>query len=293
MDNKLEAGRHLLYMEWYTGGDVGLFMKMNRVLFSGQSEFQRVDVFENPELGRVFSLDGITMTTEVDEFMYHEMLTHVPMFIHPNPKRVLVIGGGDGGTTREVLKHPSVEEVILCEIDPLVIEAARKYLPTTSVEFDNPKLKIVNENGAEYIKQFENYFDVIIIDSTDPTAGEGGHLFTEDFYKSCYNALTENGVFSAETEDPFYDRAWVGIAYNRIKNVFPVAKVYLGFMTTYPSGMWSYTFASKGLDPLKDFDPEKIRNFEKKNTLKYYNEEIHVASFALPNFVKKLIGLEK
>ena len=289
-EKELVPGNHLWYFEHYVSNNVGLFMKMSKLLYSAQSEYQRIDIFDNPYLGRVFALDGITMTTDADEFMYHEMLAHVPMFLHPNPKRVLIIGGGDGGTSREVLKHESVEEVILCEIDPLVIEAARKYLKKTSVEFDNPKLKIVNENGAEFVKKFKNYFDVIIIDSTDPTAGEGGHLFTEEFYQNVYEALKDDGTFSAESEDPFYDKAWTVLSYKRIKKVFPITRLYMGFVSVYPSGTWSYTYASKGIDPIKDFDPQKVRTFPKRDTLEYYNEEIHVAAFSLPNFVKKLIG---
>ncbi len=279
---------HLWYFEYYTGRNVGLFMKINKVLHTEISDIQRIDIFENPDLGIVFALDGITMMSEKDEFTYHEMLVQVPMFLHPNPKRVLVIGGGDGGSVREVLKHDSVEEVVLCEIDPKVIEAAKKYLPLSRVK-DDPRLKIVNENGAEYVKKFKNELDVIIVDSTDPTAGEGGHLFTEEFYKACHDALKEDGVFSAETEDPFYDFSWLKLSYKRISKVFPIAKVYMGFVPLYPSGMWTYTFASKKIDPIADFNPEKVRNFNKP--LKYYNEEIHKASFALPNFVKE--ALEK
>ena len=275
---------HLWYFEYYTGKNVGLFMKIKKMIHTDQSEIQRIDIFENPDLGIVFSLDGITMLSEKDEFTYHEMLVHVPMFLHPNPRKVLVIGGGDGGSVREVLKHDSVEKVVLCEIDSKVVEAAKKYLPT-GVKLDDPKVEIVNENGAEYVKRFENEFDVIIVDSTDPTAGEGGHLFTEEFYKACHDALKEDGVFSAETEDPFYDFSWLKLAYKRISKAFPVARVYMGFVPVYPSGMWTYTFASKGIDPIKDFDPEKVRNF--KEDLKYYNEDIHVASFALPTFVKR------
>jgi len=278
---------HLMYMEYYTGRNAGIFMKIKKMLHSYQSPYQRIDIFEHPDFGKVFALDGITMMTEVDEFMYHEMLVHVPLFVHPEPRRVLIIGGGDGGSLREALKHPSVEEAILCEIDPYVIEAAKKYLPT-AVEMDNPKAKIVNENGAEFIKKYKDYFDAIIVDSTDPTAGEGGHLFTKEFYKNCFEALKEDGVFSAETEDPFYDKGWVAIAYNRISSAFPISKLYTGFMTTYPSGLWTYVFASKKYHPIDDFDPSRVQNFD--HQLKYYNEDIHKACFVLPNFIKELIN---
>jgi spermidine synthase len=283
----LVPGEHLWFNEYNPGNTSGVFYKINKFIHSEQSEFQRIDVFETPEFGRVFTLDGLTMTREVDEFIYHEMIAHIPMFISKNPKKILIIGGGDGGTAREVLKHDSVEEVIMCEIDERVMEVAREHLPTTSVEFDNPKLKLVAEDGAKFIKQYNNYFDVIIIDSTDPTEGEGGLLFTEEFYKSCYDALNEEGVFSAETEDPFIHKDWMNLAFNRISNVFNNTKLYMGFVPQYPPGTWSWTFASKGLDPIKDFDPLKVKNFGKE--LKYYNEEIHVGCFSLPTFVKNII----
>ncbi len=279
---------HLWYFEYYTGRNVGLFMKIDKMLHSEESKVQRIDIFKNPDLGTVFALDGITMMTEKDEFAYHEMLVQVPMFLHPNPKKVLIIGGGDGGSSREVLKHDSVEKLILCEIDERVTETAKRYLPLSEVK-DDPRLEIVNENGAEFIRKFKGEFDVIIVDSTDPTAGEGGHLFTEEFYKAARDALKANGVFSAETEDPFYDFSWLKLAYKRISKAFPIARVYMGFVPVYPSGMWTYTFASKEIDPIEDFNPERVRKFDK--TLRYYNEEIHKASFALPTFVKE--ALEK
>ncbi|MEJ5258151.1 MAG: polyamine aminopropyltransferase [Fervidobacterium sp.] len=288
-EKELKTGRHSIYMEWYSKDPGGLFMRVNRWLYSAQSQYQRIDIFESPFYGRVFSLDGITMTTEIDEFMYHEMLVHVPMFMHPNPKKVLVIGGGDGGSIREVLKHPSVEKAVMCEIDELVVKAAIEYLPYTSNKLSDPRVELVYEDGAKFVRQFKNEFDVIIIDSTDPTAGEGGHLFTLEFYKACNEALKEDGILCAQTEGMTYDWEWGTTAYKRIKANFPLAKMYLGFMPTYPGGMWSYTFASKtGIDPIKDFNPEKVRNF--KEPLRYYNEEIHKAAFALPNFVRKYIG---
>jgi spermidine synthase len=278
---------HIVYKENYTGGNAGLFMKVKRVIYSEQTPFQRIDIFEHPDFGRVFALDGITMCTESDEFMYHEMLVHVPLFTHPEPKKVLIIGGGDGGSLREVLKHGTVEKAVLCEIDPNVIEASKKYLKMTATDFDNPKTKIVNENGADFVKKYSDYFDVIIIDSTDPTAGEGGHLFTREFYKDCYKALKTDGLLSAETEDPFYDKGWVAIAFNRISSAFPISRMYTGFMTTYPSGMWTYSLGSKKYDPIKDFNPERVKEIQSR--LRYYNSEIHKASFSLPQFLKELI----
>ncbi|KAF2958184.1 spermidine synthase [Thermotoga sp. Ku-13t] len=286
MNEKLLAGKHLWYFEYYTGGDVGLFMKIARVVHSEQTPIQRIDIFDNPTLGRVFALDGITMTTDKDEFMYHEMLAHVPMFTHPCPKDVLIIGGGDGGTLREVLRHPEVERVVLCEVDRRVVEVSKQYLKTGEA-FNSGKVELVFENGAEYIKKVKNQFDVIIIDSTDPTAGEGGHLFTQEFYKACFEALKDGGIMNAEAENALYDFSWTKIAYRRIKSVFPVVRTYAGFMTTYPSGFWLYIFASKGLDPIKDYRFEAAKAMSEE--LKYYNEELHKACFVLPNFVRRTL----
>ena len=288
VERTLRTLNHLVYMDNYTGGNAGLFMKMSRLIYSYQSPYQRIDIFEHPDFGMVLSLDGVTILTEADEFMYHEMLVHVPMFVHPDPKKILILGGGNGGVLREVMKHDEVEEAVICEIDPFVIEASRKYLKTIATEFDNPRVKVFNDNGADFVKKYKDYFDVIIVDSTDPTEGEGGHLFTREFYGDCCEALSENGVFSAETEDPFYDRGWVAIASSRISAAFPVSKVYTGFVTTHPSGMWTYNYASKNLNPLDDFDAERVREFPA--FLKYYNEDIHRAAFALPNFLADIVN---
>lgn len=283
MSEKVVPGKHLWFFDYFSGGDVGLVMRISRIIHSEQTPYQRIDIFDNPTLGRVFALDGITMTTDVDEFMYHEMLAHVALFSHPDPKSVLIIGGGDGGTLREVLRHEQVEKAVLCEIDRRVVEVSKQYLKT-GVALESEKVELVFENGAEYIKHVRNQFDVIIIDSTDPTAGEGGHLFTQDFYKSCYDALKDNGVMTAEAENPLYDFGWLKIAYKRVRNAFPIVRVYQGFMPTYPSGYWLYIFASKQTDPMKDFRVEDAKKMSKD--LKYYNEEIHKAAFVLPNFIK-------
>lgn len=284
MHERIIPGKHLWFFDYFSGGDVGLVMRISRIVHSEQTPYQRIDVFDNPTLGRVFALDGITMTTDVDEFMYHEMLAHVALFSHPEPKSVLVIGGGDGGTVREVLRHPQIQKVVLCEIDQRVVEISKQFLKTGSALSDE-KVELVFQNGADYIKNVKNQFDVIIIDSTDPTAGEGGHLFTQDFYKSCYDALKDNGVMTAEAENPLYDFGWFKIAYRRTRNAFPLVRAYQGFMPTYPSGYWLYIFASKGIDPVTDLRVQDVKQMEEQ--LKYYNVEIHKASFVLPNFIKR------
>ncbi len=288
MFEKIVPGRHLWFFDYHTGGDTGLFMRISKVVYSEQTDIQRIDVFDNPALGRVLALDGIIMSTDADAFMYNEMLAHVAMFSHPNPKIVLIIGGGDGGVLREVLRHPEVESAIVCEIDKRVVDISKEYLATNEV-FENSKVRLVFENGAEYVKQFKQTLDVIIVDSTDPTTSKGGHLFTQEFYKDCFEALKEDGIFVAEAENPFYDFGWLKMAYKRVSSVFPLTRVYHGHVPTYPSGFWTYIFASKGIDPIKDLRSKEAK--EMVHQLKYYNEEVHKASFVLPNFLRRELGI--
>lgn len=263
-------------------------LKVERVVYSQNSEIQRIDIFDTPQFGRVFTLDGLVMVTEKDEWMYHEMLVHVPMFSHPSPEKVLIIGGGDGGSLREVLKHKTVKEAVMVEVDGQVVEAAKKYLPFTSCAMEDPKAKIIIEEGGEFVKKNPGSFDVIIIDSTDPTKGAGGVLFTEEFYTNCKKALKDGGVLSAETEDYLYDYPFFKMAVTRLSSTFPVTKLYWGAVTSYPTGMWTYTFASIKTDPIENLREKDARQIS--DQLKYYNAEIHKASFILPNFLRKMVG---
>jgi len=287
MSSNKHSFPHHLFHEFDKSHMTGVYTAVDKLIYTEKTPYQIIDIYETPAYGRLFALDGVIMTRDYDEFVYHEMISHVPLFLHEHPKEVLVIGGGDGGTVREVLKHDSIEKVVLCELDEKVVEASLKYLPNISYELNNSKVDIVYEDGSKFVSQFKNEFDVIIIDSTDPTEGEGGLLFTEEFYKNCFDALTENGVFSAQTEEPFLKKEWMLRAYKRISSVFNLARLYMGYVPQYMPGVWTWTFASKNIDPIKDFDSEKVRDFDRE--LKYYNEEIHVASFSLPNFVKKMI----
>lgn len=263
-------------------------IKVDRQLYSGQSEFQRIDVFDSKEFGRFLTLEGYMMLTEKDEFIYHEMITHVPTSVHPNPKRVLVIGAGDGGVVRELTRYPEIEHIDLVEIDELVIEVCRKYLPLTACRLDDPRVHIFIEDGVKYIRRCENKYDIIIVDSTDPF-GPGEGLFTKEFYGSCYKALKEDGIMVNQHESPFYteDAAAMQRAHKRIVESFPISKVYQAHIPTYPSGHWLFGFASKKYHPTRDFSAAKW-NLRGLNT-KYYNTELHVGSFALPNYVEELL----
>jgi len=279
------------FSETRPGGDDALCARVERHVCTVEGPLQRIDIFDTPSFGRVFTLDGLVMVTERDEWMYHEMLVHVPLFSHPDPRRVLIIGGGDGGSLREVLRHPGVEEAVLVEIDGNVVEAARAHLPFTAKAMDDPRATVLVEEGAAYVKARRARFDAIIIDSTDPFKGAGGLLFTEEFYAGCRAALRDGGVLSAETEDVFYDAEWWTKASARLANVFRVSRAYWGSVTTYPSGAWTYAFASDTVDPVRDLRREDARRMAQ--ALRYYDDEIHAACFALPRFMKQALSASR
>ncbi|MDI3546573.1 MAG: spermidine synthase [Halanaerobiales bacterium] len=261
-----------------------LRFRISEFIHAEKSEFQEIVVVDTLEFGRMLLLDGIVQTTVNDEFVYHEMITHVPLFAHPNPRKVAVIGGGDGGVVREIIKHDSVERVVLCEIDEAVVRVAKEYLPEISCALDDERVEVLFTDGIEYLKKVQNEFDVIIIDSTDPIGPAKG-LFVKDFYASVYSALTGNGIFVAQTESPFVFRDILKSAYRSIAQVFPVTRLYLATVPTYPGGLWSFTAGSKTHDVIAPVN-EKLAD---SITTKYYTAAVHKAAFALPKFVEDLI----
>jgi len=277
----------LWYSERHTPR-VEFSIKVDRQLYSAQSEFQRIDVFDSKEFGRFLTLDGYMMLTERDEFIYHEMIVHVPMAVQPDIKNVLVIGAGDGGVIRELVRYQTVESIDLVEIDPLVIEVCKEYLPSTACRFDDERLTIFNEDGLKYIRRFENKYDLIIVDSTDPF-GPGEGLFTKEFYGNCYKALTEDGIMVNQHESPFYDEDAQAMqrAHKRIIESFPIGKVYQAHIPTYPSGHWLFGFASKRLHPVHDLNDVKWNALGMR--VKYYNTRLHAGAFALPTYVEELL----
>ena len=277
----------LWFTERHTNG-VNFSIKVDRQLFSGQSEFQRIDIFDSKEFGRFLALDGYMMLTEKDEFIYHEMIVHIPMAVHPNVKKVLVIGAGDGGVIRELCRYETIETIDMVEIDELVVEVSKKYLPTTACCFDDPRLNIFYQDGLRFVRTKENEYDLIIVDSTDPF-GPGEGLFTKEFYGNCFKALNETGIMVNQHESPFYQTDAIAMqrAHKRIVESFPISRVYQAHIPTYPSGHWLFGFASKKYHPIKDFQKTKWNARGMKT--KYYNTGIHVGSFALPNYVEELL----
>ncbi|WP_438318158.1 polyamine aminopropyltransferase [Sporosarcina sp. FA9] len=273
------------YTEEHTTG-VRLSMKIEQHLYSGQSEFQKIDVLQTTEFGKLLTLDGLVMLTEKDEFIYHDMIVHVPMATNPKIKKVLVIGAGDGGTVRELTKYETIEQIDMVEIDKMVVDVCQKYIPLTASKLTDPRVNLFFEDGLKFVRTKENEYDLIIVDSTDPF-GPGEGLFTKEFYGNCYNALNEDGILVNQHESPFYAEYALSMqrAHNRIVEFFPNCHVYQAHIPTYPSGHWLFGFASKKFDPIKDLDTASWNALGLKT--KYYNTEIHVGSFALPNYVKE------
>ena len=268
--------------------NVKFSIKVDRQLFSEMSDFQRVDIFESAEFGRFLVLDGCMMLTEKDEFIYHEMITHVPLCVNPAIKKVLLVGGGDGGTARELLKYETIESIDLVEIDATVVHACRKFIPQTAACLDNPRVKIFFEDGLKFIRHCTNEYDLIIVDSTDPF-GPGEGLFTKEFYGNCYNALHDDGIMVNQHENPYYNKDAVAMqrAHKRIVSSFPISRVYQLHIPTYPSGHWLFGFASKKFHPTVGVDFARWKSLNLQT--KYYNTKLHRGAFALPTYVEQLL----
>ncbi|WP_313132710.1 polyamine aminopropyltransferase [Anaerocolumna sp.] len=261
-------------------------IKIDRQLVSVKSDFQRIDVFESKGFGRILTLDGFLMVTEKDEFIYHDMITHIPMAANPNIKKVLVIGAGDGGTVRELLRYQTIEHIDMVEIDEEVVKVCKEYLPFTACGLNDKRVHLYFEDGLKFVRRKEGEYDLILVDSTDPF-GPGEGLFTKEFYGNCYKALNETGILVNQHESVYYESYAVSMkrAHQRIKEYFPIAKVYQAHIPTYPSGHWLFGFASKKYDPVKDLDTDKWNELGIKT--KYYNTDLHKGAFALPNYVKE------
>jgi len=255
--------------------NVKLGIRVKEEIAHIKSEYQDIHLFNTYDFGKLLVIDGAVQTTVKDEFIYHEMIVHPPMLTHPDPKRILIIGGGDGGAAREALKHDP-DEVHIVEIDEKVVELSRKYLPEISCAYDDPRVHLHIQNGVEFIKNGEK-FDVLIIDSTDPVGPAAG-LFEKDFYVNLKKVLRDGGVISQQCGTPFYHPEEVCKVKTIVEKIFRYVKIYLAYIPTYPSGMWSFIIAS-------DVPIEKRRKVKFKT--KYYNDEIYYSSMVLPNFIKE------
>ena len=260
----------------------GLTLAVRERLHDQQSEFQRIEVLETVEYGHMLLLDGYVMLTARDEFIYHEMIVHTPLLLHGAPRQVLVIGGGDGGSVREALRHEGVERVTLVEIDPAVIETCRRFFPELAGSLDDPRAEVVSQDGFAYLDQHPGAYDALIVDSIDPV-GEGAKLFTTAFYQKVKSALRPGGVAVFQTESPFYNGEVLAQVNRKLTPLFKHVASFLAHIPTYPSGLWSFTFASNDVDP-RQAVPGRPPPFQ--GSLRYFNVEVCKAAFALPGYIR-------
>lgn len=264
-------------------------IKVKEHIYSIQSAFQKIDILDTYEYGKVLIIDGYIMLTEKDEFVYHEMIVHVPLAINPNIKNVLVVGAGDGGTLRELIRYKTVDTIDFVEIDKEVVKASKKYLPFLNSGFNDNRINTFYEDGVEFVKDKENVYDLIIIDSTDPI-GPGEGLFTTEFYNNCFKSLKDDGILVNQSESAYFqeDRLEFQRAIEKLKSIFPITTAYQANIPTYPSGNWLFGFASKKYHPLKD---QKTMEWQKLGLkTKYYNENLHRGAFYLPNYILDIIN---
>ncbi|MFA5846848.1 MAG: polyamine aminopropyltransferase [Thermodesulfovibrionales bacterium] len=251
------------------------------ILYRGKSKFQEIMVIQNPHFGKMLILDGVVQITERDEFFYHEMLTHVVLHAHPAPKKVIVIGGGDGGAVREILKHKTVEKVYFIEIDEDVINVSRKFFPTVACDVDDPRVEIKCMDGAEFVRGRSSDIDAVIVDSTD-IVGFATSLFTKEFFTSIKNCLTESGFYVTLSESLHFHKDIVIEVQETMKGVFPLVDLYAAPIATYAGNWWTFSVGSKGLSPR-----EMRQKFDIKT--KYYSDEIHLQAFLPKGMYEKLM----
>lgn len=257
-------------------------VRVKKVLYSGKSQYQDIAVYDTYEYGTLLALDDVIQVAVKDEYIYHEMITHVALNSHHNPQNVLVVGGGDGGAIREILKHKTVKKVVLAEIDQMVIDISKKYTPSIGRSLDDPRVDIQIGDGIEYVKNHKNEFDIIIVDSTDPIGPAVG-LFGEDFYKNIKEALKYDGMFVSQTESPVFFSDFIKEVNRKLKNIFGIVKVYTAVVPTYPGGLWTFSVGSK------IYDPSVVYNKDVDYGTKYYTRSLHASSFVLPKFLNDLL----
>lgn len=263
---------------------ISVHLECKGVLHSSQSSFQKIEVVESLDFGRMLVLDGVINLTERDEFVYHEMLVHVPLFSHPDPSEVLIVGGGDGGTAREAVKHEGISSIQQVEIDKEVIAVSRRYFPSLSSSLDHPKVDVLFSDAIQYVREIEEKFDIILIDSTDRVIDQSEGLFTVPFYRDCCNALTEQGILAAQVGDIFFEKELVLDVFNKLKEVFPIVRIFRAPVPSYTLVPYSFAFCSKAIRPEMELG---LSRFSKIFQTRYYNEQIHKAAFALPEHLRE------
>ena len=277
----------LWFSEFHTP-DVKHSIRVQRHLHSQKTAYQQIDIYDTPEFGRVLTLDGNVMLTERDEFIYDEMMTHVPMAVHPNIQDVLVIGAGDGGVVRELARYDTIRSIDLVEMDAQVIEACRRFLPENACRLDDERVHIYFDNALRFIRRKQAQYDLIIVDSNDPFGPSEGY-FTREFYGICYNALRDDGILVNQQGSPFYrhDAEAMQRSHQRIVRTFPISRVYQAHIPTYAAGYWLFGFASKKYHPIDDLNKEKWLSLHLDT--KYYTVRLHMGAFFLPAFLERML----
>lgn len=272
--------------------DVKLTIRTDKQLFSGQSDYQRIDVFDSIEFGKFLTLNGKIVFSEADEFIYDEMVTHVPMSVHPDVKKVLIIGGGDGGVATAFAQYPEIETIHVVEPDEMFVEVCHQFFPELTEGFKDPRVQIYYQDGLRFLRNRQNEYDIIVNDSTDPFGHTEG-LFTKEFYGSCFKALKEDGIMVYQHGTPFYDadESACRSMHRKVYRSFPISRVYQAHIPTCSSGYWLFGFASKKYHPIRDFNPERWNQRNLKTW--YYTTNLHVGAFMLPKYVEDLLEEEE
>ena len=272
--------------------NVKLSMHIDKQIYSGKSDYQRLDVFESSQFGRVLTSDGEIVFSEEDEFVYDEMVTHVPMAVHPNVKKVLIFGGGDGGVATSFTQYEEIECIDIVEPDELMVEVCKKYFPQQAAGLEDPRVHIYYQDGLHFLRSIQNEYDLIVNDSNDPFGHEEG-LFTKEFYGNCYKALKDDGIMVYQHGSPFFDEDEVACRsmHRKVFKSIPISRVYQAHIATCPSGYWLFGFAAKKYHPLKDLDEERWNRRNIKTW--YYTTNLHVGAFMLPKYVEDLLEEEE
>ena len=272
--------------------NVKLSIRLDRQLFSADSEYQHIDVFQSPAFGRFVALDGDVIFSEADEFIYNEMVTHVPMAVHPHVKKVLIIGGGDGGVAREFTAYPEIEEIDVGEPDEQFVEVCKEYFPEAAKGFEDSRVQVFYQDGLRFLRGRSDEYDIIINDATDPFGHTEG-LFTKEFYGSCYKALKADGIMVYQHGSPFFDEDESAFRsmHNKVYRSFPISRVYQAHIPTCTSGYWMFGFASKKYHPIEDFDP--VRWNARGLKTEYYTTNLHIGAFMLPKYVEDILEQEE
>ncbi|MDO4620168.1 MAG: polyamine aminopropyltransferase [Lachnospiraceae bacterium] len=284
--------RSEIWFSSYQKKDVTLDIRVKEQLYTCESDYQRIDVFQSKSFGRFLSLDGEILFSEADAFIYNEMVTHVPMAVHPNVKKVLIIGGGDGGVATELTHYPEIEEIDVVESDSKVIDICREYFPETAQGFEDERVRLYCQDGLRFLRRKSRQYDLIINDTTTPTGHTEG-LFTKEFYGSCFKALKDDGIMVYQHGSPFFDddESDFQAMHRKVFRSFPISRVYQANIPTCPSGCWMFGFASKKYHPIRDFRPKE---WEKRNLKTwYYTTNLHYGAFMLPKYVEDLLKQEE